>query len=151
MSTYLNFWFRILENKKIGILKDNLVTSYLTETSASFSEFKKTEMNDFFLVIDDIIKNHYKNKLSDEQQIYYKILKYRDYCRIVKNYLKLNEKEKVKQIFSTFDFKFIILHLFKSRKSFVIIYVYFFVYLYIKSGNRNISNFFLDLAFKRLS
>lgn len=151
MSMDLNFWFRILENKKIGILKDNLVTSYLTETSASFSEYKKTEMNDFFLVTDDIIKNHYKNKLSNEQEIYYKILKYRDYCRIVKNYFKLNEKEKVKQIFNTFDLKFIILHLFKSRKSFVIIYVYFFVYLYIKFGNRKIPNFFLDLAFKRLS
>lgn len=150
MSIDLNYWFRILKKKNIGILNENLISTYL-DGSASFAEFNKVSKSDFFIVMDEIIQKHYKYKLSEDQKKYYTILIYRDYCRIIRNYYKLKNKEEIFKIFKIFEVKFILLNLLKSRKMLVVLYVYIFVLLDFKFGIGKITEYFLDKLFKKVS
>jgi hypothetical protein len=150
MSIDLNFWFRILKKKDIGILNKNLIRTYL-EGSASFLQFNKVSESDFFIVMDEVIKNHYKNKLSELQKKYYTILRYRDYCRIIRNYYKLKNKNEIHKTFKKFKIKFIILNMLKSKKMLVIFYVYIFVLLDFKFGATKLAEYFIDKLFKKVS
>ena len=150
MSVDLNFWFKILKKKNIGILNKNLISTYL-EDSASFSEFNKVSKSDFFLVMDEVIQKHYKNKLSKLHKKYYTILRYRDYCRIIRNYYKNKNKNEILKIFKKFKIKFIILNMLKSRKILVIFYVYIFVLLDFKFGATKVAEYFIDKLFKKVS
>ena len=150
MSIDLNMWFKILEKKPIGIINKVLIKVDL-ENSTSINEFRKTSLNDFFLVIDSIIENKYQNKLTKYQNTNYKILKMRDYCRVLYNLHNQGDTIKIKKIIKEIKLYFIIKNFFKSKKCLVILITYICILLNLNLNLKKIPNKILNLMFKRLS
>lgn len=150
MSLDLDMWFRLLEIKPVGIINKNLVVQNL-KTSASYVEFKKDTPNDFFLVIDKIIKEKYNNKLNREQYINYKILKMRDNSRILFHLFKNNEFLKLKQNLKKIDFFFTIKYFYFSRKCIVILLTYISIFLFLKFKIIKLPKILLEYIYNRVS
>ena len=150
MSIDLNMWFRLLEKKPIGIINKVLVKADL-ENSSSMNEFKKTSLNDFFLVIDSIIEKKYQNKLTKYQNTNYKILKMRDYCRVLYNFYNQDDTTKKKKTIKEIQPFFIIKNFFKSKKCLVILITYICILLNLNLNLKKIPDTILNLMFKRLS
>lgn len=150
MSCDLDMWFRILEKKSIGIINQELITVDLNN-SASLSEFEKDNLNDFFLVVDSIIEKKYQNKLTKYQNTNYKILKMRDYSRILYNLFNKDETLKLKKIIKKIDFYFIIKNFFKSRKCIIILITYTCIFLNLNFNLKKIPNIILNFVYKKIS